>query len=301
MNTCESVWIDGQLRPFDEAAISIFSHAVMRGSAVFDVLRIVQSANGPAAIGLRPHLARLERSMAMMGMEPAFSLARLEQAVTDVVAANPGAATVKTVACWSEIPPKSMPVTLVPTITMAAFVPDPLEPTLPPAESVALRTAVAPKLPPEVLPPALKVAASYTIGVRETMAALAAGFDSVVFRTTGGLLAEGTTQSLFVVRGERLIVPPLDIVLDGITRRLVLDIGAHLGFHNEVRPVEWDEVEAADELFLCSTNAPVAPVHRLDDRVWPDQGPVSQAIDAGIRSMIDDADHPLARRWLSVL
>ncbi len=237
--------------------------------------------------------------MAMMGMEPAVSVAELERAVSLVVAANPGTATVKTVAAWSEIPAKSLPVSLVPTITMAAFVPEPLEPTLPIADPVSLRTAIAPKLPADLLPPALKVAASYTVGVRETMAAMAAGFDSVVFRTTEGMLAEGTTQSLFVVKGERLILPPLDVVLDGITRRLVLDVGAYCGFHCEVRPVPWPEVESADELFLCSTNTPVAPVARLDDRTWPTMGPVSTAITNEIDAVLANAEHPLARRWLT--
>ncbi|MEZ5375660.1 MAG: aminotransferase class IV [Acidimicrobiales bacterium] len=299
MHQPQTVWIDGELRPIDDATISVFSHAVMRGTAVFDVLRIVQAPGGPAAIGLRPHLARLERSMAMMGMEPSVSLATLERAVSAVVAENQGAATVKTVAAWAEIPAKSLPVSLTPSITMGAFVPDPLEPTIPAAEPVSLRTALAPKLPAAMLPPALKVAASYTVGVRETMAAMAEGFDSVIFKTVDGLLAEGTTQSVFVVRGERLVVPPLDVVLDGITRRLVLDVGAYLGYHCEVRPVTWPEVEAADELFLCSTNAPVAPVARLDDHKWSTVGPVSSAIANEIARMIADAEHPLARRWLT--
>ncbi len=96
-------------------------------------------------------------------------------------------------------------------------------------------------------------------------------------------------------------MPPLDVVLDSITRRLVLDIGVNLGFHHEVRPVLWAEVESADELFLCSTNAPVAPVSRLDDHRWPDVGPVSQAITSEIAAMIDDPEHQLARRWLTPL
>lgn len=297
----ETVWIDGELRPSSDAAVSVFSHAVMRGTAVFDVLRVVETPNGPAALGLRPHLARLERSMAMMGMVSEVGVSQLERAARELAAANPGTATIKTVAAWAEVPQKSLPVRLDPMITMAAFVPDPLEPGLPPLESVSLRSATTPKLPPEILPPALKVAASYTVGVRETMAAMAAGFDSVVFRTTDGLLAEGTTQSLFVVRGERLIVPPLDIVLDGITRRVVLDVGAYLGFHCEVRPVLWSEVESADELFLCSTNAPVAPVARLDDRHLDAVGPISQAIRDEVDAMIADPSHPLARRWLTAL
>ncbi len=295
------VWIDGDLRPFGEATISVFSHAVMRGTAVFDVLRVVEGPGGPTAIGLRPHLARLERSMALMGMQSSVSVARLERAVVDVVAANPGAAIVKAVAAWAEIPDKSLPVSLQPSITVAAFVPDPLEPGLPPSEPVALRTAHAPKMPRSLLPPGLKVAASYTVGVRETLEAMADGFDGVVFRTVDGLLAEGTTQSLFVVCGNRLVVPPLDVVLDGITRRLVLDIGAHLGFHCEIRGVGWDEVTGADELFLCSTNAPVVPVARLDDVTFPPDGAVSAAIRNEIDSMIASVDHPLARRWLTPL
>ena len=110
-------------------------------------------------------------------------------------------------------------------VTIAAFVSDPLEPTLPPVEPARLQTATVPKLAAALLPPSLKVAASYTIGIRETMAAMAAGWDGVVFRTTDGMLAEGLTQSLFVVARNRLVVPPLDVVLDSVTRRLVLDVG----------------------------------------------------------------------------
>jgi branched-chain amino acid aminotransferase len=103
-----------------------------------------------------------------------------------------------------------------------------------------------------------------------------------------------------VVKGRRLVVPPLDVVLDSITRRLVLDIGAHLGFHCEIRGVPWAEVVDADELFLCSTNAPVCPVARLDDRTWTVPGPVSAAVRSEIDTMIA-GEHPLRRRWLTSL
>ena len=71
------VWIDGELGPADAASVSVFSHAVMRGTAVFDVLRVVEGPDGPSAIGLRPHMARFERSMQTMGMQPDRSVVRL--------------------------------------------------------------------------------------------------------------------------------------------------------------------------------------------------------------------------------
>ena len=292
------IWRDGELIPFGEATIHVLSHAANRGSEVFDVLRVVETGSGPAVVGLRPHVARFDRSMELMGMDPPFELAAVERAIAETVLANPGSAIVKLIAAWSEIAPVTTPLSTTPSIFVAA---------LPSADGnglidrpVSAQTATMPKIPASILPPSLKVAASYTPGIRYQLAAAGAGFDDVVFRTIDGGLAESTTLSLLVVSGERILAPPLDTVLDGITRRLLVDIAHHDGIPVEVRHVQWDEVTSADELILTSTNHFVRPVGRLDDMLLDAPGPVACRLAEHLERLVE-GQHPLSQHWLTPL
>lgn len=233
-------------------------------------------------------------------------IADLERAVALTLVANraadPGQAgpwVVKLMAVWVEPGVGVLPASLRPQVVIAAFPanPDAVDPVGPP---VSLRSSVMPKMPARILPASLKVAAAYTPAVREHLAARSAGFDHPVFRTESGDLAESTSSSILVIRNERLLAPPLDSVLDGISRRAVFDAAQTLSLPLDVRPVSWDEVEAADELILSSTNHAVTPVAQLDDRAFEAPGPVT----AKIGQVITDVyrgDHPLSDRWLTPL
>lgn len=292
------IWVDGQLVPEESATLHVLSHAVQRGSTVFDVLRVVETSDGVAAFGLREHVSRFERSMRIMGMTPEPTIDRLEAVVADVVSANPGANTVKLVAAWASCPTGTIPESPVPQISVAAVVGNQTPPTE--VAPVRVRTATAPKMPPDVLPSGLKVAAAYTYSLRHTMLARQDGFDEVILRTPQGELAEGVSQSLFVVADGQIVLPPLDVVLDGITRRAIIDLAHHEGLHTQVRPVAWPEVEAAEELFLCSTTNPVWPLASLDERELPTERPVTSLMAHAVEELLAGR-HPLSGRWLTTL
>jgi branched-chain amino acid aminotransferase len=298
VDTESLMWRDGELIPFADATVHVLSHAANRGSEVFDVLRVVDTGHGPAVVGLRAHVARFDRSMELMGMEQPFEIAAIERAVARTVLANPGSAIVKLVAAWSEVAPVTVPLSARPSVFVAA---------LPSADGnslidrpVTVQTATMPKIPASILPPSLKVAASYTPGIRYQLAAAAAGFDDVVFKTIEGGLAESTTLSLLVVGGGRILVPPLDTVLDGITRRLLIDVAHHDGIPVEVRHVAWDEVTSADELILTSTNHFVRPIGRLDALSFDAPGPVACRLTEHLGEVIEGR-HALSARWLTPL
>lgn len=300
------VWFDGELIDYGDATMHVLAHATQRGTAVFDVIKVVPTDSGSAALGLAEHATRFMNSMDLMGMEPTVTAATLEAATAEVVAANPGTVVIKMVAAWKEVPLRALPLTPVPSIWIAAM--GPFTDTGSESEavtgeapaSVSLMTASAPKMPANILPPSLKVAASYTVGVRERMKAVSSDFDDVIFRSSTGGLAEGTTQSVFVVAGGKVLVPPLDSVLDGITRRMVLEVAAHAGVEVEVRSIEWSEVTAADELFVASTNLPVVPVNRHDERVLDAPGPVTDLLRSEVLAVLAGS-HDLSAQWLTEL
>ena len=302
------MWADGEMIRFEDATMHVLSHSTQRGSAVFDVINIldVETEEGsataphtttPYALGLNGHVARFVRSMKLMGMDSDYTVEELEAAVVATVLANPGTAVVKLVGAWTEIPLRTLPITTTPHVWIAAMVPDP-NADLPPTTGVKLQTASCPKMPASILPPSLKVAASYTAGVRQRMTAVAAGFDDVVFKTTEGDLAEGTTQSLSVITGNTLAVPPLDDVLDSITRQMMLEVAKHEGLTVEIRTVPWSEVMAADELFLSSANLSALPVSHIDNQAYPSPGPVTQRLMAAA-DLLAAGKHELSDRWLT--
>jgi branched-chain amino acid aminotransferase len=293
------VWRDGVLIPHADATCHVLSHMAARGSQVFDVLRVVATAEGPAAVGLRPHVSRFLNSMELMGMASDTNLGTLERAVAETVLAGAEAAgsqgsgfyTVKLVAAWTEPGDGVMPASLTPSLYVLALPVASLADTAVLGQPVKLRSSEMPKMPPSVLPPSLKVAASYTPGLREQMRVRAEGYDYPVFRTADGDLAESTTLSILVIRGGRILAPPLDSVLDGISRRTVLDAAQYLSIPVDVRGVYWDEVEQADELILASTNRTVTPVELLDDRTLVAPGPVTEQLGAVVAD-IYRGEHP---------
>ncbi|MGI9615149.1 MAG: aminotransferase class IV [Acidimicrobiales bacterium] len=292
------MWHDGELIPYGEATIHVLSHAANRGSEVFDVLRVVDNGDGPAAIGLRPHVARFDQSMHLMGMEPTCDIGSLEQAVAETVLANPGATQVKLVAVWGEIPAGSRPLSRRPSLYVAANPAYPL--MLEPAEPVEVRTSTMPKIPATILPPGLKVAASYTAAIREQLLADAAGFDDVIFATTDGWLAEATTQSVILVDDGRLLAPPLDSVLDGISRRLVLELAHAEGWSVNVASIRWEQVASADEAFFSSTSAFVRSISRIDDDRYRAPGPIATRL-VEVLQAVARGEHELSARWLTPL
>jgi len=301
------VWHDGHLVPFADATVHVLSHMAARGSQVFDVALVVNSTDGPKAVGLREHVTRFLRSAEMMGMVDTGSVGPLEDAVAQTVVANqrslgddqPGAFTVKLIAAWDDEPVGVVPAQLKPTVYVVAIPNRGHQPTEP-WPAIRAKIATMPKLPASVLPPGLKVAASYTGGVREQIRAKAEGFDEVIFKTIDGDLAESTTLSTFVVSNQKVMAPPLDTVLDGITRRLVLDAAAALGLSTEIRAIRWSEVSGADEIFLSSTNKPVLGVSVLDDVVLPTETPITDQLTSTVIQTLK-GDHQLSERWLTPL
>jgi branched-chain amino acid aminotransferase len=292
------MWRDGELIPFAEATVHVLSHAAHRGSEVFDVLRVYHTADGPAALGLRPHVARFDRSMQMMGMESPYDVGTLEKAVAETVLANPGSRFVKLVGVWDEVAMATEPESRRPSVLIAALPSDDSDDPL--SKPVRIQTAEMPKIPASVLPPTLKVAASYTPGLRHQLEAMDKGWDDVIFRTIDGGLAEATTKAVLVVKEERIAGPSLDTVLDSITRRLLLDVAQLLDLTVEARDIHWDQVTDADELIMTSTTHLVLPVGQLDEIQLEAPGPVAVRLGEALTELIAGR-HQLSERWLSPL
>lgn len=95
------------------------------------------------------------------------------------------------------------------------------------------------------------------------------GWDDVLFTDPDGLVGEGATWNLGLVRGERLVWPRAE-VLAGVTMRLLTAL--HPDHRTE--PVRHDELGGYDAAFACNTAIGVRPITAVDGHRFPPAHPV---------------------------
>ncbi len=80
-----------------------------------------------------------------------------------------------------------------------------------------------------------------------------------------GYVTEGSHSNVFIVSAGRLITPPADNrILNGITRRVVLELAHNIGIPCKERPISRDEFMNANEAFIAGTTVEITPIHTVD-------------------------------------
>lgn len=96
--------------------------------------------------------------------------------------------------------------------------------------------------------------------------------DVVQFRD--GLLTEGASSNIWVVKNGTLIAPKRDNrILEGIRYALLAELAQKVGVPFEERDVRREEVEQADELLLTAATREVVAITRYDNRPVGDGTP----------------------------
>ncbi|MBM3934580.1 MAG: branched-chain amino acid transaminase [SAR202 cluster bacterium] len=133
-----------------------------------------------------------------------------------------------------------------------------------------------------IIPPRVKIAGHYVNSILAKTEAVLAGFDEAIFMNQDGSVSEGAGENLFMVSKGVLYTPLVaDNNLVGITRDSVWTIAEReLGMKVVERSIRRSELYLADEVFLTGTAAHVTPVGSLDNRPIGsgEMGPVTKAI-----------------------
>ncbi len=295
------LWIDGALVPFAEARVHLLAQSVQRGTLVFDVMSVHETADGPCILGLREHVERFFGSAALNEMELRVDPGAALAAIGETVRANPGCDVVKISAYYPGPSLDLLPVDAQASVAIAALATAEIHPgaggVRPPAR---LRISDSPKMPASVLSPQVKIAASYTHAVIAKRRAVRAGFDDVLFLDAAGNVAESSTASFFLVVDDAICSGPLDTVLAGVTRRAVIDLARDEGLEVRVAPMPASWLERATEAFLTGTATELRPVAAVGERAFEAPGPLTARLRGRYERMIAGGD-PLSSRWLQPL
>ena len=133
-----------------------------------------------------------------------------------------------------------------------------------------------------IIPPRVKISGHYVNSILAKTEATLSGFDEAIMLTQDGDVSEGSGENLFLVSKGVLHTPLVaDNNLMGITRDSAIRIATdELGLDVVERRIRRSELYLADEIFLTGTAAHVTPVGELDVRPIGDGGvgPITQQI-----------------------
>jgi branched-chain amino acid aminotransferase len=298
------VYVDGNYIPWEKATVHIMSHSFGRGSAIFEVMSLHATLSGPAVFRLKAHIRRLFKSAELLDMELPLATEEFYKAVVGTVRRNDlQQGVIKIICYYPQLSMEILPPQRRLTVSIFAF--DPLKDLegfgIPFEQGATAFISQWRKLDPQTVPIEAKASANYLNGMIARAEAKKHGFDYAVMLDTQGFIAEGGTESVFVVKDDRLLTPSAGTVLRSITRMSILEAARAGGiacFEERLRPQLLFE---ADEIFLASTPFKVLPVKQINDRKMDQApGPVTRQI-ADLMAKIADGSDARFKQWLYVV
>lgn len=88
----------------------------------------------------------------------------------------------------------------------------------------------------------------------------------ILFLGEEGFVRETRNSNVFMVKNNRLFTPPLAGILEGVTRKVVLECALEIGLGVAEDFFTRHELFNADEVFLTNTSGEIIPVRELDNR-----------------------------------
>jgi branched-chain amino acid aminotransferase len=298
------IWMNGEFVAWEDAKVHVLTHGLHYGTGVFDSMRCYETELGPAVFRNVDHLDRLLKSAELYYMPVPYTVEQLRAATLELVARNglrscyirpianrgygqmglnPLEAPIDvTIACWE----------------WGSYLGD--EGT---RNGVRAMTSSWRRISPDSLIPHAKASGQYLNSVLAKVESVKAGYEEAILLDDHGHVCEGTGENIYIVRDGEIATPGQhNSILDGITRRSVIQICQDLGYEVVERNVARAEMYLADEVFMSGTAAELVPVREVDNhRIGTGEpGEITRVL----QKEFDDAVHGRTERyreWLDVV
>jgi branched-chain amino acid aminotransferase len=235
----------------EEAFVSVYDRGFMYGEGVYESLRTYDGR----IFAPRQHYERLKRSAELMGLPCKMNYQTLMSTIQEGIADIEKDVTIRVMLTSGDGKDSNLFI-----YVMELQAPNPDLYTY----GVDIGISRFRKIPSICLPSTLKTSShAYLRLARKEKRE----FYEVIFLNYHGFVAEGSMSNIFLVENGVLVTPSLESdILDGITRRVVIDLASSLGISVEERFVNVDELFNCSEIFLTRTSAEIIPVRRIENR-----------------------------------
>ena len=291
-------WFGGRIVPFEQATLSVATHALHYGTGAFGGMRALPNPSDASEILLfraDRHIRRLSQSARLLLHE--LEEATIEEAIVAFLQANRPSTPVylRPFVYTSDlgIAPRLHDIQtdfLIYGIELGDY----LSP-----EGVSCRISSWTRQEDRSLPLRGKISGAYITSSLAKTEAVKSGFDEALLLNSRGKVSEASGMNLFIVRDGTLITPGVDQdILEGITRASVIELARAMGVPVVERPVDKTELFVADEVFLSGTAARVTPVKRLESTELVGPRPVMDAIRDRLTAITEGRD-PAYDHWVT--
>lgn len=252
------VHLDGRLVPAAKARISALDRGLLYGDGLFETLRTYRGV----PFALDEHLARLNNSSHLLGIVlpridwRARIAALLERNGMAKADSRVRITVTRGVGPLGLLPPAEAR----PTILILA---EEIGPRVRRDQRTGVKAILLPFGREGFL--AEHKTLDYLPGVLgRTLAARHQAYEGL-YVTGTGRVTEGTTSNLFVVRGGRLVTPPIRGILPGVTRAHVIELAEAAGIPVAHQTLTLRSLATVEEAFLTSSSVEVLPLIGIDD------------------------------------
>lgn len=299
MEKSEWIWMNGELVPWDDAKVHVLTHGLHYGTGVFEGVRAYETDRGPAIFRHRDHLERLQKSAELYYIDLPYSLEELREATHEVIRRNGlDSCYIRPIAFrgYGEMglyAPTAPVEVIVAVWPWGAYLGEDGK-----RNGVRAKVSSWRRISPDSLIPHAKASGQYLNSILAKTEAAKAGYDEAILLDQNGVVCEGSGENVFLVREGELVTPGHTAsILDGISRKSVIQIAEDLGYTVVERDISRSELYVAEEAFLVGTAAELVPVREIDDRDLGEPGEITRVLAA----KYEDALHGRAQEYLEWL
>jgi branched-chain amino acid aminotransferase len=298
MEQAELIWHNGEFVPWAEAKVHVLSHGLHYGTGVFEGIRCYETERGPAIFRHGDHLDRLQKSAELFYMQLPFSVEEIAEATRELIRRN------GLNSCYIR------PLAFRGYGEMGLYADSPMEVSIAvwpwgaylgdEGKRSGIRAKVSSwrRISPAGLIPHAKASGQYLNSILAKTESKNAGYEEAILLDERGFVCEGSGENIFVVREGEIVTPPhVAAILDGITRKSVIQIARDLGYTVVERDIARAELYLAEEIFFTGTAAELVPVREVDDHPIGDPGETTRVI----QGKFEDALHGRAEEYLEWL
>lgn len=261
-------YFEGKFVPMRDAKVSIMTHAFMYGTATFEGIRAYWNADQGKLYGLklREHVERLRQSCRILLMNDVPSVDELTGLIVETIRRN-GFREDAYVRPSFYKSTKAIGVRLHHLDNELYIITVPFGNYIDTEAGVRVMSSSWRRNADEALPARGKIVGGYVNMAFQKSEAELNGFDEAIVFTADGHVNEASAANLFVVRDGVALTPPVtDDILEGVTRKAIIEMLHNEKVPVEIRSIDRSELYIADEMFLCGTGVQISPVIEIDHR-----------------------------------
>ena len=298
------IWHDGDFVPWKEARVHVLTHTLHYGMGVFEGVRAYMSNEGTAIFRMRDHTERLFNSARMMDIEIPYTDQQLNEAQKEVLRRNNlDSAYIRPMIFYGAegmgLHTKELKVHgIVAAWEWGAYLGEENM-----RRGISVKVSSIARYSVKTAMCRAKANGYYINSMLALQEAQRHGYDEALMLDVDGYVAEGSGENIFVLSKGVLYTPDLGCVLDGITRRTIIELArAELGLEVIEKRITRDQAYIADEVFFTGTAAEVTPIRKIDERQIADgkRGPITEKLQTLYADVVAGRNARY-RKWLDLV